>query len=125
MTNYTAGLRATILTGPHGDCSNGGLSSRVKYVTVVGDDIPALHPVTDLAPAVMLDQTARGYLVLTPVLAPSDRPIGPMASGAYAVVTYEGDGAKEWRARLGVTFSAAIPLHDRFETAAQYEALSR
>lgn len=124
MTNYTAGLRAAILTGPYGDCSNGGISSRWKHVTVVGDDIPERHKVRTQAPAVRLTETAQGYLVAVPVDQPRDT-VGPMASGAYIVVQYASDGASDWRDLLGVTFSAAIPLHDRFETAAQYEALSR
>ena len=124
MNEYTHGLRATVLIGPYGDCSNGGYSSRYKHVIIVGPDIPPLHPVRHDQPAVRLSSTAPGYTVAEPLYRHADL-IGPMASGAYVVVQYESDGAAVWRSLLGTTFSAAIPFHDRFETQDQYDALSR
>ncbi|MGB3444620.1 MAG: hypothetical protein WBA97_38255 [Actinophytocola sp.] len=105
------GLRAGILTGPI-HCPNKGMSSRVRYVTIlgVGEDrtLPAFARISessDDAPGVYLLFQYGRY-----VARPADAPPGKwfMASGAHL---HTGDG--RWRELIG--HSLPIPLHDRTE----------
>ncbi|GAB1512509.1 hypothetical protein [Actinophytocola sp. KF-1] len=105
------GLRAEILTGPF-HSPNGGLSSRVRHVTILGIDedrrLPAFAQVSepsDHAPGVYLLFENDRY-----VARPADAPPGKwfMASGAHL---YTGDS--RWRELIG--HSLPIPLHDRIE----------
>ncbi len=105
------GLRAEILTGPF-HSPNGGLSSRVRHVTIlgIGEDrtLPAFAQVSepsDHAPGVYLLFEDDRY-----VARPADAPSGKwfMASGAHL---HTGDS--RWRELLG--HSLPIPLHDRTE----------
>lgn len=103
------GFPASILTGPFTN-SRGGLSARVKHVTVVGDDLPdycRLARPSEHAPAVILAETSPGY----PVLRPTD-PEGLqwMASGAYVHTS-----DSRWKDFAGTRLP--LPLHDRTERA--------
>ncbi len=115
--NVQHGIRALILTGWN-HSPNGGISSKVDVVTIVGGHVPEQSPATADAPAVMFDETTPGYLVLRP----SDEP-GPgrtqyMASGAYVAPT----DFETWKRVFG--HHLPVPLHDRTETWAQYDALT-
>lgn len=105
------GMVAEILTGPY-HSPNGGISATHQQVLVVGANVPRVFAAGDL-PVVEVGETLPGHTVLRPVDRP-DGAVGPMASGAY-VVTSDG----RW------PFAGPVPLHDRFETPAQYDVLSR
>jgi hypothetical protein len=101
------GFPADIVAGPYTN-ANGGLSAQVDHVTVVGDEVPdycRLSLPTDLAPSVILAETAPGYRVLRPA-----EPTGTdwMASGAYV---HSRDS--RWKDLAGTRLP--LPLHDRTE----------
>ena len=105
------GLRAQILTGPI-HCPNNGLSSRVRYVTIlgVGEDrtLPTFAQMSepsDDAPGVYLLFQYGRY-----VARPVDAPPGTwfMASGAHL---HTSDAC--WHELIG--HSLPVPLHDRTE----------
>lgn len=102
------GLPAEILTGPI-HCPNGGMSSRVRHVTILGlgqdRELPAFARVrepSDQAPGVYLLFEHGRY-----VARPADAPPGMhfAASGAFV---HTGD----WRWRELIGHSLPIPLHD-------------
>jgi hypothetical protein len=102
------GLPAEILTGPI-HCPNGGLSSRVRHVTILGlgqdRELPAFARVrepSDQAPGVHLLFEHGRY-----VARPADAPPGMWfaASGAFI---HTGD----WRWRELIGHRLPIPLHD-------------
>lgn len=105
------GVRAHIYRWSLGECSNGGISSRVNAVTVVGPNVPRVTEATPDAPAVELTETVPGYVVAQPV--EHSGGVGPMAGGTFV---YSSDS------RFPVKHP--IPLHDRFETAAEYALYS-
>jgi hypothetical protein len=125
MTEF--GIQLSVLRSASGDCTNGGISAEHAYLWLV--DLPysvhhagMVRRVPAGAPTVRLTQTTPGYNVLVPTNGrQTAHLIGPMAGGNYAIAQY-GDDAKAWKL-LGL--SGAIPVHDRFETQAQYDALTR
>ena len=122
MTESTAplrGLRAEIYVGPHGDCSNGGISSKAQYVTLVGPEFGEVFPVTEEAPAVkMVKRNIAGKVVVhfEPVEPCPPGHVGYMAGGAFV----HGDS----RFSEAVGFYGAASLHDRTESQSLYDALS-
>lgn len=114
------GLRCQILVPFDGTCANGGISSRTRWVTLVGDlvtehDADRREP-TSTAPAVHL-RTLGGRVN---AYDPDGTGVGPMASGSWIW-----DHSDEFRAiSAAAGWTGPIPLHDRYETAAQYAALS-
>ena len=111
------GFRAEILTGPT-HSPNGGLSARAQYVTIVGANVPdemRTSYVTSDAPAVRMSAWPHRFLV--PAEKRTEDLIGPMASGAFV---YSSDS--RWMELT--SGSGPLALHDRYETAAQYNALS-
>lgn len=117
------GLTASIFEDKQiGNCSNGGISSRCKQVTVVGLGKRAeIFEPTDDAPAVKLvKRTIGGRTVVhaEPVNAPPAGHIGWMAGGAFI-------STSDSRFSEAAGFYGAVSLHDRCETPAQYDALSR
>lgn len=114
------GIRAAVYTGPH-HSPNGGISSRVQWVTIVGPEVPdSLRRglPTDDAPAVKVRRLGRD-VVLEPVEAVPAGHVGYMSSGAYAHVS----GMGPWWSEL-VGHDSPIRLHDRTETVGLYNALS-
>lgn len=104
------GLTCSIYRPSGGDCSNGGLSSRVDQVTLVGPGIPEIFAATDAAPAVELGRSGGAV---------NARPVGRdgtwwMFGGCFI---YSSDGRFPSR--------GPIPLHDRSESSDLAEALSR
>jgi hypothetical protein len=110
----------------------------VTVVNVSGPSEP-----TDDAPAVLLVENAMGTVRIVPavevtgpgaaveyhgkwgpLLADGDKTIGPMMGGSY-VGTSDSRFREAVEKLLGHGFYGAVPFHDRFETPAQYEALSR
>ncbi len=118
------GLRLSILKDALiGDCSNGGISSRCKQVTLVGPDVPAIFEASDDAPAVRLvKRTLGGEIVLhVEPVAPEVafvshvEPVGLhfMASGAFVATSDARFG--EVLREHGHSSYCAIKLHDRRE----------
>lgn len=129
------GVRANIVKHARGDTSNGGLSSRVDYVTVV--NAPGSSEPNEEAPAVMLVRGAYPGLVrmVEAELLDGRSPngpdwaerksatlIGPMFGGCY--VACNGSLASLVEAITGAPFYGAVALHDRWETTAEYAAMS-
>ena len=111
------GIRADIYKSRFGDCSNGGISSRVGTVTIIDDRIAGPFEPTDDAPAVRIVERmimGRPYVHVEPIDQP-DGMLGPMMGGTYVATS---------DSRLRRIAQGGIPLHDRFETQAQYNALS-
>lgn len=110
------GLRASIYTDEIGECSNGGISSRVKYVTIVGDGIPEIFTADDKAPAVKIVRRViwgKPYVHAEPVDQPEGT-AGPMAGGCFI---YSSDSR--------FPHQYPISLHDRFECWDMYDRMSR
>lgn len=79
------GITADVFRPADGsDCTNGGVSSRVKRVTIVGRGIPAVSPASEDAPAMMLRQDSIGDCIhLEPTGQPHWNRI-PMFGGNFA-----------------------------------------
>lgn len=107
------GLNAGILESKEiGNCSAGGLSSRCKSVTIIGEGIDEIFEATADSPAVKI--VKRGdYIHAEPVNKPINGNIGWMAGGTFI---YSCDS------RFPAHYP--IPLHDRQETQANYDILS-
>jgi hypothetical protein len=122
-TTPLRGIRLSVLKSAMGDTTNGGISATAAFLVLVDDRIPPRDrndTASERMPAVRLTETVPGYQVLVPV---DGRPgeIGPMAGGNYAVGRY-GPTGTVWKALTGT--HGALPVHDRYETQAQYDALS-
>ena len=132
------GLIVDVLKRGTGGASNGGVSSKVDDVTLVEcmgrpvdgpfeptPERPAVAIVPGNLPgtvkAVPVEQVVEGNRVRGYRLAKPDGSLGPMMGGSFihtsdarfAEALGEGAGARP------------VALHDRFETQAQYDALSR
>lgn len=122
------GLSADIFKHNGRDFSNSGISSVVNEVTVV--NVPGAAEPTVAAPAVLL---VPGNLPNTAKVVPATlvgdsyvqtrRGCGPMAGGCF-VSTSDSRFSSAVQALTGSRSSVA-PLHDRYETQEQYDALSR
>jgi hypothetical protein len=127
------GIIADVYKHADGDCSNGGLSSLFDKVTIVNVDGP-FEPDDD-RPAVLLVAGNRPGTVKCVVAVEN-----PVGSGDY----WEFNGGSKVGPTFGGCFVAtsdsrfreataffhnggvdAVPLHDRFETQSEYDALSR
>jgi hypothetical protein len=124
------GLTLEIYRNSFGDCTNNGITSNHTGVTLVNADGP-FEP-TAKHPAVMLVKGPLGDPTLVPAVwaagewVPEKRVdmCGPMAGGNYAA-TSDSRFGEAIRKVCGRKMYAALPVHDRFETWAQYDALSR
>ena len=117
------GVRLSVLRDARGDFTGGGVSSQHADLWLVDVTLPPrwTRPIPEGGVTVRLAQTVPGYWVLEPTIQPGDK-VGPMAGGNYAIAKY-GTDAQAWSSLLGHV--GAIPVHDRFETQEQYDALSR
>lgn len=120
------GIKLSVLRSALGDCTNGGITAEATNVILIDDRIPESkrhYAPSDRSPGVRLTTTARDYHVLVPIdpwIPTGGRTIGPMAGGSYAVGDY-GSG-ELWKQLTGG--QGALPVHDRFETEAHYNAMS-
>lgn len=116
------GLLAHILRPAHGDSSNGGMSSRVDQVVVLTDDPRAqvFAPSADMPAVKIVRRTFFGvtYVHAEPAEPPPPGRVGWMFGGCYLMTS---DG--RWADVTGIDYP--VPLHDRSETPAGYEVLSR
>lgn len=114
------GLRIDIYHTPSGDFTNGGVSASATTGFVVNLDGGLNTPIDGAALLMVVPGAGRRAKILVPAAlvdgeyVPLQVPgsIGPMFGGNFG---YTSDS------RFG---GAAIHIHDRFETAAQYRALS-
>ena len=123
-TNSNAGLVCEIFRWSLGDCSNAGLSSRCTKVTLIGLGKHAeIFEPTPERPAVrIVKRTISGkeYIHAQPIERPqwaeitNSATVGPMAGGTFI---YSSDSR--------FPSSYPIALHDRWETQAHYDALTR
>ena len=99
-----------------GNCSNHGISSEAKTVTIIGSGIPEIFEPSDLAPAVKIVKRniAGEYLHAEPLEGKNPKSIGWMAGGSFI---YSCDG------RFPSDYP--IPLHDRQESLELNDVLSR
>lgn len=117
------GLTASIFEDKRiGNCSNGGISSRCSMVTVVGlGEDSEIREATDDAPAVKLVRRIIGGKLCVhaePVDPVPEGHAGWMMGGSY-ISTSDGRFAD------AIGFYGAVALHDRSETWAMYDQLSR
>jgi hypothetical protein len=112
------------------DCTGGGWSSKHKTVTVVNVDGPTDEAAPTEAFALVPGPT--GQPILVPAVKTGDdeyqgfKPewlVGPMFGGNYAG-TSDSRFGEALKAQFGIKANVAVPIHDRFETAEQYAALS-
>ncbi len=128
------GIRAQIVVGPYGTCANGGISERVREVTIVArrvlravgsqdtplGELPSVRRLaeelltaTDEAPAAVLVARHLGQGVHCHV-----EPFEPCPAGRIGYMAVSGSILwvliDEW----------TLKLHDRSETPEQYAALS-
>jgi hypothetical protein len=127
----TAGLNARGDTQGR-SYSNGGISERVEQVTIVNVEGP-FEPNEDRPAVLLVPGNLSGTVKL--VVAVMDTPgeysedvplgkVGPMFGGCY--VDTSDARLNEAVVRLGgPSYGGPVPLHDRYETQAEYDALSR
>lgn len=127
------GLRADVLKHKGGDCSNGGLSSRVDEVTIVGlipDGESAARPMPEDAQVFEPSETAPPVVLVAKTFSfggpyVSARPaepgegVGPMMGGCY-IASSDSRFSSTVAVLTGDKTIGAVPLHDRYESAAQY-----
>jgi len=104
-------LPVDVYRSPYGDCTNGGISGKVDRVYVACED--GIYDGDKLDPELCFTQEQRGanYGVLIPIVSKPDM-VGPMAGGNLASTS---------DSRIAKTFK----IHDRWESAELYDALSR
>lgn len=116
------GITASIYKDRGRSCANGGISDTYDQVTIV--NAPGPFEPSDDAPAVEL---VPGNLPGTVKAVPTDKPegaVGPMMGGSY-IATSDSRFSELASSICGTKFYGAVPLHDRYETREQYDALSR
>ena len=100
-----------------GNCSMDGISARCKSVTLIGDGIAGVFEPDADAPAVKLvyrNIFGKEYVHAEPVEDVRSGNVGWMAGGSF-IYTSDGRFPSQY----------PIALHDRQETQAQYDQLSR
>jgi hypothetical protein len=125
------GLLASIYRSGRGDFSNGGISGQAERVCIVNIAGP-FTPDEDTPAVMLVPGNLRGTVKAVPAvpigdgyvpMAPADM-IGPMDGGTY-VATSDSRFGDKIAELCGVRFYGAVALHDRYETQAQYDALTR
>jgi hypothetical protein len=124
------GMIVTVYRAPPsqwGDATNGGVSSRATRLCVVNVPGP-FEPSADV-PGVELVSHVRGCVSLVPTSETDARMgsrdyAGPMMGGNYAG-TCDSRFNDKVRKLLGQDFYGAVAIHDRFDTWADNEILSR
>jgi hypothetical protein len=106
------GLHVSIYRSQHDSEAN--VFHGAKSVTVV--NLPGPFEPTPEAPAARLWHTPYGDPILVPDTYQPEK-AGPMNGGTFAATS-----DSRWNSAVGYR---AIPVHDRFETWAQYEEMTR
>lgn len=106
------GIIVSVYRNDLGDCTNGGMSSRVSQICVTNVEGP-FKPSDDCPAFELLPGHVKNAARLVPLQTPSKQ-IGPMFGGNYGSTSDSrfGDAV---RALTGAHISI-VPIHDRFET---------
>jgi hypothetical protein len=119
--NEAKGIRAeiykTTASYAQGDFSNGGISATCQHVTIIGPGIKGNQRPDQAAPAVILHRDRNGYLSARPAETPAGK-YGPSFGGTFIYTS-----GTAYREATGGT--GPVPLHDRFESAEEYDRYSR
>ena len=114
------GLIVGVLTDKEiGDCTNGGISSKVNHAVLTGDGIPEIfEPREDMPEFKLVKRNIYGriYIHCEPIKPVNPHNIGYMAGGNFA---YSSDS------RFHNICDYPISIHDRQETQQAYDALTR
>ncbi len=106
------GMRVSVYRDANlGPCSNGGISDRFASLVVV--NLPGPFEPSETCPGVRFVERDHFHDILVPVDYPEGH-VGPMFGGNYA-------GTSDSRCNGGVP----LAIHDRFETAEEYERMGR
>jgi hypothetical protein len=122
---FTHGIPATILRGVYHSPNADGLSTLYEHVVVVDERLeghPNLRPVRDNAPAVIAIHTGRDYYAVRPLAAPEPGRTSYMESGAFVVCGGGSLYEKEWKMLFRTPSHLPVPLHDRSDSWAHYNA---
>ena len=114
------GLSVQVYRWGLGDCTNGGESAGVGSLCVVNVSGP-FNPRPELPAFELVEGPGgRGHAILRSGEAKKPGMVGPMFGGNYA----DGDSRMDEavRALTGAKFYGAVPIFDRYETPAEYEA---
>jgi len=123
----------TVLRPPGIDCTNGGASApghgdrlalyRNPTFALLHEAMLRSGSTPPTAPSVTVERNAFGSPIIVPVRGNEDgKSIGPMMGGNYA--TGDSRLSEEIERVTGQRFYGAVAIHDRYETPAEYRALS-
>jgi hypothetical protein len=96
------------------DCTNGGITSKVDKIILVGENIPKIFEVGEGKPYLELETSHTGYIKAVPRNFKQNGEIGGMFGGNFVYSSDSRFPSKQ-----------PIPVHDRFETQEMYNFLSR
>lgn len=108
------GLIVNVYLNPLGDCTNGGISSAVKYLTLT--NVAGPFDPNPLAPAAVIEQHVRGCLRIVPESGAGTR--GVYMSGGNYAATSDSRFSEACERLLGHCFYGAVSIHDRSESGA-------
>jgi hypothetical protein len=118
------GMTVSVFRWDLGDCTNNGVSAVAGSLCVVNVSGP-FNPSPAL-PAVELVEGpgGRGHAIIRPVEAKKPGMVGAMFGGNFG---YSSDSrfSEAVQKLTGSRHYGAVAIHDRYETPAEYEALSR
>jgi hypothetical protein len=118
------GMTVSVFRWDLGDCTNNGVSAVAGSLCVVNVSGP-FNPSPAL-PAVELVEGpgGRGHAIIRPVEAKKPGMVGAMFGGNFG---YSSDSrfSEAVQKLTGSRHYGAMAIHDRYETPAEYEALSR
>lgn len=132
MSRIAHALRLNVYTPSYGECSNFGITHTYDDVLVLCHEGPVKIDLDD--PPKNLMRLERGTVAqkaktlrLVPATGDTTDLIGPMMGGCYASTS-----DSRWHRILAdyvgkenAYIASAVPIHDRYETQDQYDALSR
>ena len=118
-------LMVSVYSNPsYRKCASGGISETEDTIYVIADDGP--FETDDTSPLLMEMKNNYGNPILVPVNPQNaDKTIGPMMGGSFAYSSDSRFRKLASRCSDSRNFYGAVPIHDRYETPEQYEALSR
>lgn len=119
-----SGITVEVYSSQLGTFANGGLSDRCKQAVLILPGGGPVKPTFDRPGIEIVTGSTYGTVKAVPIDTPGDKAVGPMMGGNY-VATSDSRFSAEVERVLGERFYGAVALHDRWETPAQYEALSR
>ena len=111
-----------------GNCSNNGISSRCKSVTLVGGGSPQIFEPCEDRPAVIIVNRkigSRDYLTAYPAIKNPETGCWEIAPVPAGSVGWMAGGTFIYGSDSRFRFDYPVPLHDRSETQEEYDLLSR